>query len=176
MPLLFALIAGSAIAAAAMPPQGWRDAERLVVLCSVDAGNELGHAEIARSLCDRIVDIAGPSAPVPIEIAQYGSKSLVAPGSVALLVHASVSPAADVVVGARGRLLSWTMRTRRQDEDAPTWFGAAPRVASYGDDAQAPALEAGLRASLGDVLPWLRNTQANPLFNNTNLLNRGHTQ
>lgn len=173
---LFALIALASVAAAAMPPRGWRDAERLVVLCSVDAGNELGHAEIARGLCDRIVRIAGPDAPVPIEIAEFGGKSLIAPGSVALLVHASVSPAADAVPGARGRLLSWTMRTRGSDQGAPTWFGAAPRVASFGDDLDTSAIDAGLRASLGDVLPWLHTAEADLLSNETNLSNRGYRE
>lgn len=143
----------------AMPDRAWRGAERVVVLCSVDAGNELGHAEIARDLCERIVRIAAPAAPMPIEIVGFGSTSLNAPGSAALLVHASLLPASAAVPGARGKLISWTMRTtvaKPSDglaADQPSLFGAPPRIAALGGE----GLDRALRASLGDVLPWLRN-------------------
>lgn len=142
-----------AASAQAMPDRTWRGVERIVVLCSVDAGSELGHDAIARDLCERIVRIASPASPLPVEAVEFGNPSLTAPRVAALLVHASVSPASAAVPGASGKIISWTMRTTGTNliDDAPDPFGVAPRVAPFGGE-----MDRDLRASLGDILPWVR--------------------
>lgn len=166
-----------ASAAAAMPDPAFRGAERLVILCSVDARRQPKHQAIARDLCERIVRIAGPASPVAIEIVDYGSPSLTAAGSVALLVQASVSPASAAVPGAVGQIIGITMRTLAPGPfaAAPAWFGAAPRLAAFdevSDEAANADLDAVLTASLQDVLPWLRPAPTQP----TERMTRGYQQ
>ena len=162
---LLPLIATASMATAGMPDRSWRGIERLVVLCAVDAGDELGHAEIASGLCERIVRIAGPGSPVPIEIVDAGRAPPASARAVTLTVHASVVPTSTAVPGARGRLLSWTMRTSGTNliDDEPTLSGTAPRLAPFGGDANSDRLDSSLLASLGDLLPWLRPTPFNQI-------------
>lgn len=149
----------------AMPSPEWRGAERLVVLCTVDAARELRHAEIARSLCERIKRIVAPGSPVPVEIVDYGADALMSSGSVALLVHASVSPASTAVPGASGDILTFTMRTTPtgQPQAAPAWFGAGPRAVPFVRANASPDLDKSLTGSLAEILPWMRPAESNQL-------------
>lgn len=182
-PWLVPLIALASPAIAEMPDRSWRGVERLVVMCSIDsrraasdpiADDRVADDELAADLCKRVVRIAAPSSPLPIDIIEEGSVSLGTPRVAALLVQASVSPASAIVPGTSGRVLSWTMRTVGTDlmDEAPSWFGAAPRLVRLGDAGMPDAavagdrLDVGLRESLGELLPWLRPNSFIPLEHN----------
>lgn len=145
-----------------MPDPIWAEAERLVILCSVDAGEQPGHEQAAETLCREVRELASPGAPLPLSIVGTGDDALGAPGVVALLVQAGLAPSSAAAPGASGQIISFTMRLERRGPFAPppALFGAAPRVAPYHPGgASGSALSEGLRASLAQVLPWVSQAQ-----------------
>lgn len=157
LPLLLTSAGALTAAAAATPDPAFRGAERLVILCDVRLDRP-GHEIVARDLCGRIKLIVEQDAPMPVEVVNIGEFARAPDGTVGLLTHASVSPASSIADGAKGELMSFSMRTMRTGAFAgdPAYFGAAPRVARYTpDSAGGQDLEQALRAALTEVLPWL---------------------
>jgi hypothetical protein len=153
--------ATSKTAPVAMADPAWRGAERLAIVCSVDSGEALGHEQMARELCTSVAAVARSGAPVDVQPVSMGDAAR-ASDAVLLLVHAGVAPASAAVPGARGRVLSFTMRTSRSGplSSAPALFGAPPRVAPYGETGNGQALlNEALRASLSQVLPWISRAE-----------------
>jgi hypothetical protein len=145
-------------AEATTPALLWRDVARINVLCLVQTEAGVARGPLHDLVCNRVRDAAAAGAPAPVAIIAAGDPAILAPDSVALLVHASVQ--------GRGprRLLVFTIRPFRNNAD-PLLFTAAPRAVALPDPAgPAPELEAALDAALSETLPWLnRPAGARPI-------------
>lgn len=139
----------TAAAHSATPTLLWRDAKRVVVQCLVQPTSS-GNLALQQALCGRVRAMAARGAPLPISTIGAGDPAVLAPGTVALLVHASVEP------GASGRLLAFSLRPyRASGGQADILFGAAPRaVILPRAGATGPAVDAAISAALADTLPW----------------------
>lgn len=141
-----ALIASSA--AATTPSLAWQDVKSLRVLCLVEA-RALDDKQLEPALCDRVVRLASVGAPVPVSAVDFGDTALIEPGTMALLVHASVDRS------AKPATVLFAMRTQRGGVGADqTFFGAAPRAAKLSARGEDGALDAALRSALAETLPW----------------------
>jgi hypothetical protein len=69
-----------------------------------------------------------------------------------LFVQASIT---EIAPGRRALIL--TARAERNDatEETKTFFGAAPRLATFTSPDDGAAWDAAIAASLSEVLPWL---------------------
>jgi hypothetical protein len=115
-------------------------------------------AAVTRTLCDRVKTAAARGAPVPVVIVTRSDAALHAPKTAVLFVQASI---AEVAPGRRALIL--TARAERNDatEETKTFFGAAPRVATFTSPDDGAAWDATITASLSEVLPWLNRGGAN---------------
>lgn len=156
-PLFLGLFSFVTAAGATTPARNWVGADRLAILCQVSgpAGDV-----VAGTLCARVKTLAERDAPVPVEIVGYGSAALRSGNTMALLVQGAVTE-----VAAEREALIFTLRTERSGglEPAPTYFGAAPRVAPFTSAADGAAWDAALSTSLSEILPWLRPAEPGEL-------------
>ena len=145
----------SAPADASTPPLIWQNAKRVVVMCNVAGGPGIDHLALTAQLCARVQPLAARGSPFPVQTVGIGDPAVLAPNTVALLVHASVS------TSGTDRLLAFSIRPYRASaEDGDILFGAAPRAAAISaTGAATPALEAALAAALADTLPWQNRPQ-----------------
>lgn len=155
--LLRTVLLGSVIVAglvssarAATPTLMWRDVSRVAVQCLVQPTTD-SHRALQGAMCDRVRAFAARGAPVPVTVIAQGDPAVLAPGTVTLLVHASVQPA------GRNRLVAFSIRPFRVSADQnAVLFGAAPRAAVIpASGAITPALDAALRAAVAETTPWL---------------------
>jgi hypothetical protein len=128
----------------------WQQASRIQILCQVStvSGND---PALERALCERVRGIAAGGAPIPVSVAAAPDQATLGGDSVVLLVHASAE-------GVAGRpLLAFTIRPFRQSAgDAAALFGTAPHAVPLDSSGMnGPAVEAGLRAALAEILPWV---------------------
>jgi hypothetical protein len=143
----------------AAPSLLWLGARRINILCQVStsSGND---PALERALCERVRGIAATGAPIPIAVASAPDGATLGGDSVVLLVHASAE-------GVAGRpLLAFTIRPFRQSAgDGAALFGTAPHAVPLdGSGMNGPAVEAGLRAALAEILPWIADgTDPRPL-------------
>ncbi len=135
---------------ATTPSLLWADARQVAVLCLVQSNSTSDAAAIEVRLCERVRDLAGRGAPYPVERVSAGDPALIAPGTVTLLVHASVERAPD------GRVVAVTLRPHRAAEGGDVRFGTAPRAIEVPSAALTPAVDAALAEALADILPWHR--------------------
>lgn len=157
----FAALTAMTPAAATTPDPTFHGAEALLILAhSVPAGPDA--ALDAGRLCEQVRRIAAESAPIPVKCAGYGDVARAGPGIVSLLVHAAVSD----TPGADAQLLVFSIRAERSRPlgASGTFFGAAPRVAPLARASeQGSQFERALRASLSEILPWLRPAESTRL-------------
>jgi hypothetical protein len=141
-------------ALATTPDRSWRGVDRVSILCQVTSSKPaISNTDVSKTLCQRIKAAAERDAPVPVQIVGYGDPSLRGGDTVALLVQAAV---VDVAPERPGLILS--MRTERSAslDGGGTYFGPAPRLASFTSAADGAAWDGAIAASLSELLPWLR--------------------
>jgi hypothetical protein len=145
-------------ALATTPDRNWRGVDRVSILCQVtsaqlDDNRVIATDEMTKTLCQRIKAAAERNAPIPVEVVGYGDPSLRSGDAVALLVQATV---VDTAPGRPALILA--MRTERSAslDGGGTYFGPAPRLASFTSAADGAAWDPAIRASLSEILPWLR--------------------
>ena len=138
-------------AEAATPAQIWSGVSRIGVQCLAAPGTASGIRELQSAICERVRELAARGAPAPVSVIQLGDPAILAPGTVTLLVHASVQPA------GRNRLVAVAIRPFRVSADQnAVLFGAAPRAALVpASGTVAPALDTALRDALAETTPWL---------------------
>ena len=146
-----------ASASASTPALIWQGARALRVQCVVQTEAGSGVSPFQQSLCARVAMLARRGAPIPVSTIGLGDPAIIAPGTVALLVHASVQPGS----GGRERLLAFSIRPLRASADqSGVLFGAAPRAVPLpASGRSSPALDAALSATLAETLPWQNRPQ-----------------
>lgn len=135
---------------ASAPTLLWRDATDIVVLCLVPHAPVLDHRALEADIGRRVVREVERDAPLPVAGITHGDPRVIAPTTVALLVHASVQ------IGAEGPLVAFSIRPfRAASEHGAPLFGAAPRAVALGADGRPGAeFDAAIDAALKDTLPW----------------------
>lgn len=143
-----ACMAASAPAAATSPSLLWSGAKQVAVNCLVQSSAALETAALQDSLCARVQALAERQASIPVRQVQAGDPLLVASDTIVLFVHASIEPA------GRGRTLAFSIRPYRPAGEEQVFYGTAPRALALPSGKIGPALDAGLRAALAELLPW----------------------
>jgi hypothetical protein len=154
--LLLAVLGLASPAPASTPSLVWQGASKLRVQCLVQTESGASTSALQSALCDRVAKLAARGAPVPVSVIGFGDPDILAPGTVALLVHASVT-----ANGSR-RLLAFTIRPFRASvQQTEVLFGAAPRAVSLPASAAGaslqfgPTVDASVASALAETLPWL---------------------
>jgi hypothetical protein len=146
---------------AATPSLLWTDAKQVSITCLAQSATTADAALFEARLCQRVRALAEGGAPVPVKQLQLGDPQLTAPGTLILLVHASVERARN------GRTVAFTIRPYRPAaSDSEVLFGTRPQVVSIGQTgAEDGSLDASIRAALAELLPWRQASrpQARPL-------------
>jgi hypothetical protein len=148
-------------APARAPSLLWTEAKQVSVNCLAQSQTASDAPAFEANLCRRVRALAGRGAPVPIKQIEFGDPQLTAPGTVVLLVHASVERS------KKGRTVAFTIRpyrasggaigTDREGDGAAAeiYFGTSPRVVALPASAETDgSFDAALRAALAEVLPW----------------------
>lgn len=146
------LTVGLMPASATSLDRSWLGIEQLAVHCQMQV-DDPHSGIIADTLCDRVKAAAAAGAPFPVQVVSAGGALSLPSRTALLLVHGSVERIGSVP------MLIFTIRRDREAglEPAPILFGAAPRAAPLTETAAGQAaLEGSLRASLSEILPWLR--------------------
>lgn len=132
------------------PSLVWERASRVGILCQLDT-SAADKPSMEEALCERVLSVAAAGAPLPVSVAEAPDGTATGEGAVLLLVHASVGQ-----VGGQS-LLTLTVRPYRQSAgDGAVLFGTAPRAVPFdGAGMTGPTIEAALRSSLGEILPWI---------------------
>jgi hypothetical protein len=152
--LAAAALVPPASAQASTPSRMWKNVRSLGVQCVVGREPFRNDPELQPALCERVARLAGRGAPVPVRVIQLGDPALIAPGAVALLVHASVQPSPP------GRQIVFYVRVLGGPSGSADLFGSAPRAVPLDNRGLAsPALDAALNAALSEVLPWQARAQ-----------------
>lgn len=135
---------------ASTPPLIWQQAEAIRVLCVVGPATRSDSRPLQEELCDTVRTLAADRAPVPVSRLAFGDPAVLEPGTVTLLVHASVQNDGD------RRLVALDLRPFRPGGDHNAMlFGAAPRAFRIpGSGPGGDKLEAALAAALAETLPW----------------------
>ena len=156
--LLAAALSVAAPASAETPTLLWQGASKLRVQCLVETERGSGVSAFQTALCERIAEQAARGAPVPVSTIGFGDPEILAPGTVALLVHASVQPAGK----EKARLLAFSIRPMRASiAESVVLFGSAPRAVALPASGQLGAdFDAAITASLATILPWQQRPQS----------------
>ena len=135
---------------ASNPPLMWQQAGAIRVLCVVGPATRSDARPLQEELCDTVRTLAADGAPVPVSRVGFGDPAVLEPGTVTLLVHASVQKDGDQ------RLVALNVRPFRPGGDHNSiLFGAAPRAVRIpGSGPGGDKLEAALAAALAETLPW----------------------
>jgi hypothetical protein len=154
-----ATMTGATPGAATTPDRSWVGVENIVILSRFTSGNVLTSQFTAEKLCQQARAIAGRGSPIPVTCGNLGDPKLAQAKTAVLILDASIAetgPAAVLVV---------TVRRESEGglEPAPIRFGATPRVVSIDRRSGTGQMESALRASLGEILPWLRNDELKEL-------------
>jgi hypothetical protein len=153
--LLGAAPVTAAPAQAATQPLLWQQATAVQILCVVaapPAGSDVraSNNDLETELCDIVRALAADGAPVPVGPLGFGDPAILEPGTVTLLVHASVRN------DGGERLVALAIRPFRPGgDDNAVLFGAAPsavRLPAHGRGGD--RLEAAVAAALAETLPW----------------------
>jgi hypothetical protein len=143
----------STSAPASTPSLLWSGAKQVSVHCLAQSKTVPDAAAFEKALCGRVRALAGRGARLPVKQIELGDPEFVSPGTIVLLVHASVERAAN------GRTIAFTIRPYSAARTDEIYFGTAPRVVTT---RAAPAadgqLDGALRAALAEVLPWQQRT------------------
>lgn len=137
-------------AEATTPSLLWSDARQVAIRCLVQSNTTGDSAAFEAALCARVGEIAGRGSPFPVKQVSPGDPALIAPGTVSLLVHASVERA------PLGRTVAFTIRPYRATEGGDVPFGTRPLAVDLGSASFPQALETALAEALAEILPWQR--------------------
>lgn len=153
--LLGAAPVTAAPAEAATQPLLWQQARSIRILCLVaapPAGSDVreSHGDLEEELCGMARALAADGAPVTVSRVGFGDPAILEPGTVTLLVHASVEN------DGGERLVALDIRPFRPGGDHNALlFGAAPRAVRIpASGAGGDKLEAAVAAALAETLPW----------------------
>jgi hypothetical protein len=128
----------------------WQQTGPVRILCLVGPATRADAEKLQEEMCDIVRTLAADGAPVPVSRAGFGDPVVLEPGTVTLLVHASVQNDGDK------RLVALDVRPFRPGGDHNAiLFGAAPRAFRIpGSGRGGDKLEAALAAALAETLPW----------------------
>jgi hypothetical protein len=128
----------------------WQQAGAIRILCVVGPATRSDARPLQEELCDTVRALAADGAPVPVSRVGFGDPVVLEPGTVTLLVHASVQKDGDQ------RLVALDVRPFRPGGDHNfILFGAAPRAVRIpGSGPGGDKLEAAVAAALAETLPW----------------------
>ncbi|HEX8238303.1 MAG TPA: hypothetical protein VF574_01015 [Allosphingosinicella sp.] len=135
---------------ASSPPLIWQDAAAVRILCLAGPATRSDARALQEELCDAARALAADGAPVAVSRVDFGDPAVLEPGTVTLLLHASVRSDGDQ------RLVALDLRPFRPGGDHNAiLFGAAPRAVRIpGSGPGGDKLEAALAAALAETLPW----------------------
>jgi hypothetical protein len=150
LPLVGAAPVTVAPALASTPPLMWQQAGPVRILCLVGPATHPDARKLQEEMCDIVRTLAADGAPVAVSRVAFGDPAVLEPGTVTLLVHASVQTDGD------RRLVALDVRPFRPGGDhQAVLFGAAPRAVRIpGSGPGGDKLEAALAAALAETLPW----------------------
>lgn len=147
-----AIFAASSVATAqsSPPPALWQDVRQIGVACLVETPTGVDTGALHDRICTVAQRVAGRGAPVVPLVFTTGDARMLRPGTVTLLVHASVN-ATPI-----GEVLALSTRPYRNLADVPgTLFAAAPVALpldrARGDDR---ALSDAIGRAFARTLPW----------------------
>lgn len=134
----------------ATQPLLWQQAGEIRILCLVAPSTRPDAGTLQEELCDTVSKLAADGAPVRVSRVGFGDPAVLEPGTVTLLVHASVQGDGDQ------RLVALDVRPFRPGGDHNfILFGAAPRAVRIpGSGPGGDKLEAAIAAALAETLPW----------------------
>ncbi|HEY0131824.1 MAG TPA: hypothetical protein VGB57_10510 [Allosphingosinicella sp.] len=139
-------------AQASTPPLIWQQAGAIRILCLVTAPSTRRDEtdKLQEELCTIVRSIVSDGSPVPVSQVGFGDPAVLEPGTVTLLVHASLQRDGDQ------RLVALDVRPFRPGGDHNVvLFGPAPRAVRIpGTGAGGNKLEAAIAAALAEILPW----------------------
>ncbi len=150
LPLTGAALVTVAPVRASTPPLMWQEAGAIRILCLVGPATRSDARALQEELCETARTLAADGAPVAVSRVGFGDPVVLEPGTVTLLVHASVQNDGDQ------RLVALDVRPFRPGGDHNAiLFGAAPRAFRIpGSGPGGDKLEAALAAALAETLPW----------------------
>ncbi len=151
LPLIGAAPLTVAPAQVSTPPLIWHQAGAIRVLCLVSATTRRDEIDrLQEELCTIVRSLASDGAPVPVTKVGFGDPAVLEPGTVTLLVHASLQPDGDE------RLVVLDVRPFRPGGDHNVLlFGPAPRAVRIPrTGAGGTKLEVAIAAALAEILPW----------------------
>ncbi len=135
--------------------RSWLGVERIAILSRLTQGRILNEGISAQSICERLKPIVAEGAPGAVEcILSIGDPAVGTPGTGLLILDAALAE-----VSGAGQQLLFTVRRDRTHglEPRPVYFGTAPRaVPADAFIREDRAVDEALRASLSEILPWLR--------------------
>jgi hypothetical protein len=149
------------------PPLMWQQAGPVRILCLVGPATRPDARTLQEEICDSVRALAADGAPVEVSRVGFGDPAVLEPGTVTLLVHASVQD------DGKQRLVALDVRPFRPGGDHNAiLFGAAPRAVRIpGSGPGGDKLEAALAAALAETLPW-RQGRSSP--GSTSLIRGGN--
>lgn len=131
----------------------WRDATQLGIRCLVEPTPLVDRQALETALCERIKSEVEQGSALPVVVIQPGDPALIASGTVALLVHASVQAAQGT--GEANQIVFFIRPYRATAEQTSSLFGAPPAVAPLTGDGQIGAgFDRALLTVLSQTLPW----------------------
>jgi hypothetical protein len=146
---LFVAMGTTTAAAASTPVLAWDGARLLGVHCLVGPDQLANRRKLQVTLCERVRGLAADNSPLPVVVLPPGDPRLIASDTVVLLFHANVQ-----MNGGEPLQLVFTTRIFRATAAPSELFGAAPRAVALPAGGSSPQLDAALKASLAETLPW----------------------
>jgi hypothetical protein len=151
-------VVGASPLAATTPDRSWIGIKRILIVSQLTSPMTIKTQISAEDLCRRVQTIASAGAPVPVSCATLSDPDLRKGDTAVLAVQAAVAePVANT------RLLIFTIRKAEEKglEPAPVYFSSTPRAVPISDEVDGARLDQELRASLGQLLPWLSQSNTN---------------
>ena len=149
---------GASPLGATTPDRSWIGIKRILIVSQFTSPLTIKTRISADDLCRRVQAIASAGAPVPVACATLGNPDLLKGDTAVLALQATVAEPA-----ANSKVLIFTIRKAEEKglEPAPIYFSATPRAVPISDEVDAARLDQELRASLGQILPWLSEATTN---------------
>lgn len=134
------------------PDRSWVGVKKILVISDFRSGQVVMPELSAESLCQRLQAIASAGSPVPVSCTRIGDPHLADADAAVLTLQAAVREPAP-----GNSMLVFAIRRHGVGglEPAPVYFGSAPQAVPLSSPINFGALDAALRQSLGEILPWL---------------------
>lgn len=134
------------------PDRSWVGVKKILIISDFRFGQVVIPELSAERLCQRIQMIASAGSPVPVSCTRIGDPHLEDADAAVLTVQAAVrepTPGNSALV--------YVIRRQRIGglEPAPVYFGSAPQAVPLSSPPNFGTIDAALRQSLGEILPWL---------------------